>query len=113
MGINEASRKALDEDIKRRSLKVTSEAETENFVKWSPVQVSEESAAVRRAKQTRDRLLNLEDEMAAVAERQVVRERRAAKLKAIVAESTEETQAAQSALQAVSSRSRRARNVEE
>lgn len=114
VGINENSRRALDEDIsiKRRSLKVSFEAENGgDMVKWSPLQQQRsderESAAAIRARKSRERILDLEDEMAALSEKQAARERRAARFKALVAESTEETEAAQSALQAISFRSRR------
>ncbi|EFA12937.2 uncharacterized protein LOC657683 [Tribolium castaneum] len=114
VGLNENSRRALDEDvsIKRRSLKVSFENETQNgdMVKWSPLQQrsdERESAAAIRARKSRDRILDLEDEMAAMTEKQAARERRAARFKALVAESTEQTEAAQSALQAISFKSRR------
>ncbi|RZB40245.1 uncharacterized protein BDFB_010284, partial [Asbolus verrucosus] len=111
VGLDENSRRALDEDvtIKRRSLKVTYDGDSGDLVKWSAVKRPEEreGAAAIRAKQSRDRILDIEDEMAAAAEKQAARERRAARLKALVAESTEQTEAAQSAIQAVSFRSRR------
>ncbi|XP_044256169.1 uncharacterized protein LOC123006071 [Tribolium madens] len=122
VGLNENSRRALDEDIsiKRRSLKVSFENESlqnGDMVKWSPLQQrsdERESAAAVRARQSRDRILDLEDEMAALTEKQAARERRAARFKALVAESTEQTEAAQSALQAISFKSRREqRAVEE
>ena len=111
VGLDENSRKALDEDIsiKRRTLKVSYEGDSGDLVKWRPLQATEEreSAAAIRAKQSRDRLLDLEDEMAALSEKQAARERRAARFKALVAESTEQTEAAQSAIKAVSLVSRR------
>lgn len=103
------ARRALDEDIsiKKRSLKVSYQNDTGDLVKWSPLERNEESAAAIRARQSRDRLADLEDEMAQIAEKQAARERRAARFKALVAESSEETEAAQSAINAVSFRSRR------
>lgn len=111
--MNENSRKALDEDVsfKRRSLRVTHEDDGADLTKWSPLglgrEVESKTSAGQRAKQSRDRILEIEDEMAALAEKQVARERRAARLKALVAESAEETEAAQSAIKSVSFRSRR------
>ncbi|KAH0818136.1 hypothetical protein MTP99_002188 [Tenebrio molitor] len=111
IGLDENTRKALDEDVtfKRRSLKVTYEGDGGDLVKWSPLQRTDdrESAAAIRAKQSRDRILDIEDEMAALTEKQAARERRAARFKALVAENAEETQAAQTAIKSVSFKSRR------
>lgn len=111
VGINDSSRRALDEDvsIKRRSLRVTYENEQGNndLTRWTPVERDEESAAAVRARQSRAKINDIEEEMAALAEKQAARERRAARLKAFVAESAEETEAVNNALQSVSISARR------
>lgn len=111
VGINDSSRRALDEDIsvKRRSLRVTYDDEqgSKDLTRWTPLQRDEESAAAVRARQSRAKINDIEEEMAALAEKQAARERRAARLKAFVAESAEETEAVNNALQSVSISARR------
>lgn len=111
VGINDSSRRALDEDVsfKRRSLRVTYEDEPGNgdLTRWTPLERETESAAVLRAKQSRAKINDIEEEMAALAEKQAARERRAARLKALVAEASEETEAVNNALQSVSISARR------
>lgn len=111
VGINENSRRALDDDVsyKRRSLRVTYEDEPSNkeLTRWTPLEKDEESAASVRARQSRAKINDIEEEMAALSEKQAARERRAARLKALLAESAEETEAVNSALQSVSISARR------
>lgn len=112
VGINESSRRALDDDVsyKRRSLRVTYEDEpvsNKDLTRWTPLEKEEESAASVRARQSRAKINDIEEEMAALSEKQAARERRAARLKALLAESAEETEAVNSALQSVSISARR------
>lgn len=92
VGINENSRRALDEEVsfKRRSLAESKDNEVGTTLeKWTPIApVVEErnSAAAIRARQAKERLADLEDEMSAMNEKQAARERRVARLKALVAE---------------------------
>lgn len=115
VGINDSSRRALDEDVsvKRRSLRVTYENEQGNndLTRWAPIEREEESAAVVRARQSRAKINDIEEEMAALAEKQAARERRAARLKAFVAENAEETEAVNNALQSVSISARREKRL--
>lgn len=112
VGINEQSRRALDDDVsyKRRSLRVTYEDEqpgNSDLTRWTPLEKETESAAAVRARQSKARINDIEEEMAAMAEKQAARERRAARLKALVAEASEETEAVNNALQSVSISARR------
>lgn len=114
VGINESSRKALDDDVsfKRRSLRVSYEDEQPangELTRWTPLEreATSETAAAIRARQSKARINDIEEEMAAMAEKQAVRERRAARLKALVAEASEETEAVNNALQSVSISARR------
>lgn len=113
VGINETSRRALDDDVsfKRRSLRVTYEDEqpgNSELTRWTPLErETTESAAAVRAKQSKARINDIEEEMVALAEKQAARERRAARLKALVAEASEETEAVNNALQSVSISARR------
>lgn len=112
VGINEHNaRKFFEEDgaVKKRSLRVTYDESVDNkdLTKWTaltPMKESmvsfkesslresrdEDSSAALRARMSRARLEELEEESNAIAERQAARERRAAKLRAILAESAEE-----------------------
>lgn len=111
VGINESSRRALDEDVsvKRRSLRVSYENDQSNkdLTRWTPIEREEESSAAVRARQSRAKINDIEEEMAALEEKQAARERRAARLKAFVAENAEETEAVNNALQSVSISARR------
>ncbi|XP_030765905.1 uncharacterized protein LOC115889941 [Sitophilus oryzae] len=101
IGINEssASRRALDNDYQsayqKRALKVTYDADSDNLTKWSPVAEKSESAAgsaaAFRARQSRARIDDIDEEMAALQEKQAARERRVARLKQLVAECDAET----------------------
>ncbi|KAF2906073.1 hypothetical protein ILUMI_00100 [Ignelater luminosus] len=100
--------RGLDEDvtIKRRSLRLTQEEDSgsRDVSRWSALKEEQaqhhqqqqqqiekiESGASVRAKQSRARLTDLEEEMEAMAERQAERERKAARLRALIAEVAEE-----------------------
>ncbi|KAL3275377.1 hypothetical protein HHI36_020143 [Cryptolaemus montrouzieri] len=110
VGINENSRRVLDEEVTiKRKLKSAQENGIGELTKWKPLtaEIDRESAASIRARETKNRLLDIEDEMASLAEKQAARERRAARFKAFVAESCEETEAAQESLQSLSLSNRR------
>lgn len=114
VGLNEFNaRKALEEDssLKRRSLRVSYDdnVDSNELTKWSPI-ADEESGASLRVKQSRARLNELEEEMNSMAERQAARERRAARLKAMVADFDDDNDVA--AVQSVRI-SRKERIVEE
>lgn len=111
VGINENNaRKALDEGnsvvIKRRSLKVSysddTGADNKEMTKWTPlVKNEEDSSASLRARISRARLEELEDETNAIQERQAARDRRAAKLRSILAESSDDNAGAIQSVQSV------------
>ncbi|KAK9880715.1 hypothetical protein WA026_013039 [Henosepilachna vigintioctopunctata] len=109
VGINGSSRKALDEEISvKRKLKVGQDTNGD-LVKWKPL-ISEPdhgSAAAIRARETKNRLLDIEDEMANIAEKQAARDRRVARLKALVAENSIEAENNQQNLQSLSISRRR------
>lgn len=96
VGLNENSaRKMFDEDstIKRRALKMTAEQDSA-MTKWTALKDDEEhSAAAFRAKASRARLNDLEDEMEQMAEKTAARERRLANLRTLMAENAEESEA--------------------
>lgn len=114
VGISDARRAGYDEDVtvKRRSLRVSAYADdgavsTEGLTKWTPISppeemVGRESSASLRARQSRDRLNDIEEEMALMAEKQQAREKRLARLKALVAENDEEGDFGSEAVQAKS-----------
>ncbi|KRT83697.1 hypothetical protein AMK59_4350, partial [Oryctes borbonicus] len=96
-------RRALDEDvtIKRRSVRITQQEESADAKdlgsKWTPLlsdkgAIEEESQAKRRALATKARLNEIEEEMNALADKQAARERRAARLKALVAETAQQNE---------------------
>ncbi|CAG9761436.1 unnamed protein product [Ceutorhynchus assimilis] len=97
IGINEssASKRALDNEFsyQKRSMKMSYDADADNLTKWAPIENGESnvSAAARRARQSRARIDDIDDEMAAMQEKQAVRERRVARLKQMVAECDSET----------------------
>ncbi|GLV33702.1 hypothetical protein CBL_11412 [Carabus blaptoides fortunei] len=109
VGLNEKTSSRILEDepmvsssARRRMLKITSEenGDSRDMTRWSAMKDRDEdtSAAASRAKQTRARLNDLNDEMEALAERQVAREKRAANLRALIAENAEESAATQTAM---------------
>lgn len=99
VGISEEPSRTLDSTyvLKKKSLKVTYEDtgdSKEQLTKWTALNNKEEdSSAALRARMSRARLEELEDESNALLERQAARERRAAKLRAILAENTEDSAA--------------------
>lgn len=97
--------RGLDEEvtIKRRSLRLTQEEEggSRDLSRWTALKDEQaqqqqqqiekiESGASTRVKQSRARLNDLEEEMEAIAERQAQREKKAARLRALIAEVAEE-----------------------
>lgn len=82
------ARRALKENEDRTEKRIARRLNEDNsFTKWTALKDDdEESAAVQRAKVTRARLSDLEDEMSELNERSAAREKRAARLRAIVAD---------------------------
>lgn len=83
------ARRALKENEERTEKRISRRLNEENgLTKWTALKdFDDESAAVQRAKATRARLTNLEDEMSELNERTAAREKRAARLRALVADS--------------------------
>lgn len=91
------ARRALQENEERTEKRIARRLNEENsLTKWSVLKGEEESAASQRAKASRARLTDLEDEMSELNERSAAREKRAARLRALVADSD----ASESTLQA-------------
>ncbi|XP_065161104.1 uncharacterized protein [Atheta coriaria] len=98
----ERNKKLNDITYARRAIKVTVDAtggsDANDLVKWTKFDggmsaaVEDNSAAVLRAKKSRARLNELEDEMTEMAEKAQVRERRAARLRQMVSETSESTE---------------------
>ncbi|XP_028177259.1 uncharacterized protein LOC114365036 [Ostrinia furnacalis] len=89
IGSSEVSgaRKALQENEERTEKRIARRLNEENsLTKWTALN-SDESAAAQRAKVSRARLSDLEDEMSELNERTAAREKRAARLRALVADS--------------------------
>ncbi|XP_057652321.1 uncharacterized protein LOC130891527 [Diorhabda carinulata] len=110
VGINDTLPKKLAEresSQRRSALKVTFNADEDNLTKWTPLEnkvtsfrarretvisgVETDSGAARRAKLTKDRLNDLEDEMTAIQEKQAAREARVARLRKLVAETEQDS----------------------
>ncbi|KAJ1523658.1 hypothetical protein ONE63_001499 [Megalurothrips usitatus] len=101
--------------IKKRVLRVTQDVETAkqdgDLTRWTKVgagsplalESASEAAAVNRARQTRNRLQDLESEMEELAERSALRERRAAQLRSLVAENAERSAEEDSSFRSVKS----------
>lgn len=82
------ARRALQENEERTEKRIARRLNEESsLTKWTAIKSDEESAAAQRAKATRARLSDLEDEMSELNERSVAREKRAARLRALVADS--------------------------
>ena len=104
IGIGEgtARARASEEDVtvKRRSVRVVENdvGESKGLAKRSSLLANdrdeEDSLAKQRARQSKARLNEIEEEMTAIAEKQAARERRAARLRALVAETAEENDTA-------------------
>lgn len=140
VGIREKSpyRAIEDEFSNRRVLRVTNDREPKDdydiIHKWTPIEPNvssvrarkeevisvrarnEDSSAVKssaaiRARQSKERLNDIEEEMAAMAEKQAAREARVARLRALVAETeaeSEEFEKSQVRAERVSARKERA-----
>lgn len=98
IGINDSSASKNEFSYQKRALKVSYDADSDNLTKWSSLRNKEDrdelnnaSSAVLRARQSRARIDDIDDEMAAIQEKQVARERRLARLKQLVAECDSET----------------------
>lgn len=91
IGSSEVSgaRRALQENEERTEKRIARRLNEENsLTKWTAIGKSDdESAAAQRAKASRARLTDLEDEMNELSERTAMREKRAARLRALVADS--------------------------
>ncbi|KAF5295464.1 hypothetical protein FQR65_LT10452 [Abscondita terminalis] len=93
-----STRKALvDEDasINRRSLRFSQDegAVSKDFAKWTALKKEEEEkldTASARAKESRSRMEELDEEMEAMNQRQALREKKAARLRALINEVAEE-----------------------
>lgn len=87
------ARRALKENEERTEKRIsrrlnTSNEDSSSLTKWTAVKSGDdESAAAQRAKASRARLSDLEDEMVELSERNAAREKRAARLRALVADS--------------------------
>lgn len=82
------ARRALQENEERTEKRIARRLNEENaLTKWTALKGDDESAAAQRAKATRARLTDLEDEMSELNERSAAREKRVARLRALVADS--------------------------
>ncbi|CAK1554134.1 unnamed protein product [Leptosia nina] len=83
-----SARRALKENEDRTEKRIARRLnEDSSLTKWTAIKdIDDESAAVQRAKATRARLSDLEDEMSELTERSAAREKRAARLRALVAD---------------------------
>lgn len=126
VGVKEESvipRRAFDEDvtIKRRSVRITQEDTTDAKdvgSKWTPLlsdrgAIEEETLAKKRASATKARLNEIEEEMSALADKQAARERRAARLKALVAETAQQNEENEAAVQSIRVTSRQEKRTVE
>lgn len=109
VGLNESSaRRMFDEEssVRRRTVKVTADKSDSSVTKWTALRDTEDetSAAVLRARQSRARLNDLDEEMEAMAEKQAARAKRMANLRALMAENAEESEALQTKTARLTSR---------
>lgn len=90
LGQSEVSnaRRALKENEERTEKRIARRINEDSpMTKWTALKdFDDESAAIQRAKATRARLSDLEDEMTELSERTAAREKRAARLRALVAD---------------------------
>ncbi|KAL4704304.1 hypothetical protein ACJJTC_012880 [Scirpophaga incertulas] len=87
-----SARKALQDNEERTEKRIARRLNEENsLTKWTALKGDDESAAAQRAKATRARLTDLEDEMTELSERSAAREKRAARLRALVADTEADT----------------------
>lgn len=82
------ARRALQDNEERTEKRIARRLTEDNsLTKWTALKNGdEESAAMQRAKASRARLSDLEDEMSELNERSAMREKRAARLRALVAD---------------------------
>lgn len=105
LGQSEVSgaRRALLENEERTEKRIARRLKEEDnsLTKWTAIKnVDEESAAAQRAKASRARLTDLEDEMCELNERSAAREKRAARLRALVADSDADVSATKVSIRA-------------
>ncbi|CAG9781838.1 unnamed protein product [Diatraea saccharalis] len=82
------ARRALQDNEERTEKRIARRLNEENsLTKWTALNRDDESAAAQRARATRARLTDLEDEMTELSEKSAAREKRAARLRALVADS--------------------------
>ncbi|XP_028035434.1 uncharacterized protein LOC114246898 [Bombyx mandarina] len=82
-----SARRALQDNEERTEKRIARRLEDNSLTKWTALKSGEEeSAAAQRAKVTRARLSDLEDEMSELNERSAAREKRVARLRALVAD---------------------------
>lgn len=86
-----SARRAMAENEERTEKRIARRLNEDNsLTKWTALknagESTEESSAALRAKASRARLSDLEDEMAELTERNAAREKRAARLRALVAD---------------------------
>ncbi|KAJ8985163.1 hypothetical protein NQ317_012815 [Molorchus minor] len=142
VGLNDRSIRAIEEGSYKRRPKVTFETDAEDYQKWTPVDNrvaavhtrreevtavrarkeersdrsaeirSESSAAAMRARQSKERLNDLEEEMAVIAEKQAAREARVARLRALVAETEQESEVLERSQTAAERRAARREQLE-
>ncbi|XP_072380143.1 uncharacterized protein [Diabrotica undecimpunctata] len=110
VGINDTlPRKLAEKDVaqRRSALKISFRPEEDSLTKWTPLEnnitsirarreevtasIESDSGASRRAKLSKDRLNDLEEEMAAIQEKQAAREARVARLRKLVAETEQDS----------------------
>lgn len=86
------ARRALLDNEERTEKRIARRLKEEDntLTKWTALKSDDESAAAQRAKATRARLSDLEDEMSELSERSAAREKRAARLRALVADNETE-----------------------
>lgn len=87
------ARRALQDNEERTEKRIARRLNEEGtLTKWTALGKSDdESAAFQRAKATRARLTDLEDEMNEINERSAIREKRVARLRALVADNESES----------------------
>ncbi|XP_050500440.1 uncharacterized protein LOC126880552 [Diabrotica virgifera virgifera] len=110
VGINDSlPRKMAEKDVaqRRSALKMSYRPEEDSLTKWTPLEnnitsyrarreevtasIESDSGASRRAKLSKDRLNDLEEEMVAMQEKQAAREARVARLRKLVAETEQDS----------------------
>ncbi|XP_018570559.1 uncharacterized protein LOC108910445 [Anoplophora glabripennis] len=143
VGLNDSPRRAIENgtsSYKRKALKVTFDGDANDELdKWTPIEnvravkarqqeqvtsvrarredasasIRSDTSAAMRARQTKERITDIEDEMAAMAEKQAAREARVARLRALVAETEQESEAFEVAQAAIERRSARREKLQD